>query len=125
MLYTEMIHCKTLILNPNYRKYLNYNPQEKPLTIQLGGNDPLEFKQAARLLKDLNYDEVNINCGCPSKKVTQNKFGVCLMETPETVLKCVLALEEELDIPISIKCRLGFDKNDSYEFLYEFIKTIY
>ncbi len=78
----------------------------------------------ALLVKPFGYDEVNINCGCPSERVTLNKFGVCLMESPELVLECVKALESVLDCPVTIKCRLGFDCHDSYEFLYNFIKTI-
>ncbi|APC91245.1 MULTISPECIES: tRNA dihydrouridine(20/20a) synthase DusA [Francisella] len=120
MLYTEMITLNA-ILHGNKEFLLKYNPEENPVTLQLGGCVPKDFISCGKLAQELSYDEININVGCPSERVKKGNFGLSLMAEPELVADCVKAMKDNLDIPISVKCRIGYDHNDSYEQLYNFV----
>lgn len=123
MLYTEMINAKA-ILHSDPHRLLDHDASENPLTLQLGGNDPVELASCAKIAQDFGYDEVNLNVGCPSDRVQSGAFGLCLMKTPDIVADCIIAMKEAVNIPISIKCRIGYDNHDSYEALHHFIDTI-
>ena len=121
MLYTEMITLNAII-HGDKDYLLNYNGVEHPITLQLGGCIPNDFITCGKLAQNFNYDEININVGCPSERVKKGNFGLSLMAEPELVADCVKAMKDNLDIPISVKCRIGYDDNDSYEELYNFVE---
>jgi len=123
MLYTEMIATGALIHGKQFHR-LEFSPQEHPLAIQLGGNDPAELSECARYAEQYGYDEINLNIGCPSDKVKIGQFGACLMARPELVAECVAAMSAAVSIPITVKTRTGIDNQDSYEYLHHFIKTV-
>ncbi|GAB4224656.1 MAG: tRNA dihydrouridine(20/20a) synthase DusA [Francisella sp.] len=120
MLYTEMITLNA-ILQGDKSLLLKYNPEENPITLQLGGCVPKDFIKCGKIAQNLGYNEININVGCPSERVKKGNFGLSLMAEPDLVADCVKAMKDTLDIPISIKCRIGYDYNDSYEELYNFV----
>jgi tRNA-dihydrouridine synthase A len=121
MLYTEMITLNAIIhCNKDY--LLGYNAVEHPVTLQLGGCVPADFITCGKLAKNLGYDEININVGCPSERVKKGNFGLSLMAEPELVADCVKAMKDALDMPVSVKCRIGYDNNDSYEELHNFVE---
>ena len=122
-LYTEMITSAALVHGDRDR-FLSYNHSEHPVALQLGGSDPAEMAQSANWGQIAGYDEININVGCPSDRVQSGRFGVCLMREPEQVAQCVSVMQKEVDIPITVKCRIGVDHDDSYEFLTKFIQTV-
>lgn len=123
-LYTEMIHCDT-ILNAIYsEEKMRLLPIEKPVILQLGGSDPVNLAKAAKIGEKNGYKEINLNCGCPSPRVTSGSFGACLMKEPKLVAECVKKMEEAVDIPVTVKCRLGVDDQDDYEFLRVFVEEI-
>ena len=122
-LYTEMITTKA-ILYGNTQKILEYSEKERPLALQLGGNNPEDLKICAKIGEDLGYNEINLNVGCPSDRVSQGKFGLSLMYNPNLVGECVNAIKSSVKIPVSIKCRTGVDNRDSFQTLVEFIKTV-
>nr|WP_119330491.1 tRNA dihydrouridine(20/20a) synthase DusA [Pseudofrancisella aestuarii] len=121
MLYTEMVTLNA-ILHGNKDILLKYSDIEHPVTLQLGGCVAKDFVTCGKLAQDLGYDEININVGCPSERVQKGNFGLSLMAEPETVADCVKAMKDNLDIPISIKCRIGYDNNDSYSELCNFLQ---
>lgn len=124
-LYTEMVVDSTLIHSPQAKGYLRFSPEEHPIACQLGGSSPSSLAAAARLVEEMGYDEVNLNCGCPSPKVAgKGCFGAALMLTPEVVRDCVAAMRNSVSIPVTVKCRLGVDKIDSYEAFREFVTTV-
>ena len=124
-LYTEMVVDSTLIHSPQAKGYLRFSPEEHPVACQLGGSAPVSLAAAARLVEEMGYDEVNLNCGCPSPKVAgKGCFGAALMLTPEVVRDCIAAMRSAVSIPVTVKCRLGVDKIDSYEAFREFISTV-
>lgn len=123
MLYTEMVTTGAL-LHGDANNLLKYNPQEHPLAIQLGGNDPGDLAQCARMAADAGYDEVNLNIGCPSDRVQSGEFGACLMANPQLVAECVTAMQASVSIPVTVKCRIGIDRQDSYEELQTFIALL-
>ncbi|WP_119328013.1 tRNA dihydrouridine(20/20a) synthase DusA [Cysteiniphilum halobium] len=123
MLYTEMITANAIIHGPRAR-LLQYSPEENPLTLQLGGNNPIDLTFCAKLAEDLGYSEINLNVGCPSDRVCRGDFGLSLMYKPALVAECVNALKQAVKIPISVKCRIGVDDKDSFEELVYFIKGI-
>ena len=123
LLYTEMITSSALV-HGDRKRFLHFNPSEHPIALQLGGSDPRDMAASAKWGEQAGYDEVNINVGCPSDRVQSGKFGVCLMKEPRLVAECVTAMGNESSLPITVKCRLGVDEFDSYEFLTEFIQTI-
>ena len=122
-LYTEMITAQALLYG-DAQQLLAYDSSEHPLALQLGGSDPAELAKAARLGADAGYDEINLNIGCPSDRVSSGEFGACLMAQPDRVADCVAAIASTVDIPVSVKTRCGIDEQDSYEFVAGFIDTV-
>jgi len=122
-LYTEMIVAKAII-NGDRDFHLKFNLIEKPLALQIGGSNPKELAQACKIAASYGYDEINLNLGCPSRKVQKNKFGACLMKEPNLVGDCVNEMVNATNIPISIKTRIGFDNYENYEYLKKFISII-
>lgn len=112
-LYTEMVHANAVI-HGDRERLLGFDAVEQPLALQLGGSDPALLAQAARIAQDWGYDEVNLNCGCPSDRVQAGRFGACLMREPELVGACVEAMVSAVDVPVTVKCRLGVDDDDDY-----------
>jgi tRNA-dihydrouridine synthase A len=123
-LYTEMITSAALIHGDRAR-FLQFDMSEKPVALQLGGSDPKEMALAAKFGETAGYNEININVGCPSDRVQAGKFGVCLMREASLVARCVQAMRETVNIPVTVKCRIGVDHDDSYEFLRNFIDTVH
>lgn len=119
-LYTEMVHANAVIHGDRAR-LLGFDGSEHPLALQLGGSDPALLAQAARIAQDWGYDEVNLNCGCPSDRVQAGRFGACLMREPALVAECVAAMVEAVDIPVTVKCRLGVDEDNDYENFVNFV----
>jgi tRNA-dihydrouridine synthase A len=123
MLYTEMVTAPAIVHGPKPR-LLDFSPVEHPVALQLGGSDPGELAAAVRLSRPWGYDEVNLNCGCPSDRVQSGCFGAVLMETPALVADCVRAMQAETDAPVTVKCRIGVDAQDPETVLPAFIETI-
>jgi tRNA-dihydrouridine synthase A len=121
LLFTEMITANALLHGPTER-LLRYDASEHPVAIQLGGSDPDALAKAARLAAAAGYDEINLNVGCPSPRVSEGRFGACLMREPELVRDCIAAMSESVSIPVTIKCRLGVDDADSDTLLDRFIE---
>lgn len=122
VLYTEMITTGALI-HGDRQRFLDFNDAEHPLAIQLGGSNPDDLAECAKISEEEGYDEVNLNIGCPSDRVQNGQFGACLMSNKNLVADCVSKIKATVKIPVTIKTRIGIDDLDSYEFLYEFIKT--
>ncbi|OMO32687.1 tRNA dihydrouridine(20/20a) synthase DusA [Vibrio splendidus] len=122
LLYTEMITTGAILHGKG--DFLEYNEQEHPLALQLGGSNPVDLAACAKLAGERGYDEINLNVGCPSDRVQNGRFGACLMAEPELVADCVSAMREVTDIPITVKTRIGIDDQDSYEFLTKFVSTV-
>ncbi|WP_435248379.1 tRNA dihydrouridine(20/20a) synthase DusA [Vibrio sp. nBUS_14] len=122
LLYTEMITTGAILHGKG--DFLEYNEQEHPLALQLGGSNPVDLAACAKLAGERGYDEINLNVGCPSDRVQNGRFGACLMAEPELVADCVSAMKEVTDIPITVKTRIGIDDQDSYEFLTQFVSTV-
>ena len=123
LLYTEMVTTGALI-HGDRERFLAHDAFEYPLALQLGGSEPEELAQCARMGEDAGYQEININIGCPSDRVQSGRFGACLMAEPELVAEGVAAMQEVVDIPVTVKTRLGIDDKDSYEFLTDFIDKV-
>lgn len=123
LLYTEMV-TTAAILHGKQSQLLSFNIEEHPLAIQLGGSDPGELAACAEISQKLGYDEVNLNVGCPSDRVTQGRIGACLMAEPRVVAECVKAMAQSVDIPVTVKSRIGIDDLDSYELLQAFVETV-
>ena len=122
-LYTEMLTADAVI-HGNRGRLLGFSPDERPLALQLAGADPDKMAQAARIAANLGFDEVNINVGCPSERVQSGRFGACLMAEPETVAACASAMGAAVDIPVTVKCRIGIDDSDSYEDFRRFVDCV-
>ena len=122
-LYTEMINANAVLFG-NHNELLKFNECEHPLAIQLGGNDPIKLSEAATISETYGYDEINLNVGCPSTKVQNGDFGAILMRNPNLVAKCVKAIKNNVNIPVSIKCRIGVDDMDEEKDLNTFIKKV-
>ncbi|MAI61660.1 MAG: tRNA dihydrouridine(20/20a) synthase DusA [Micavibrio sp. TMED27] len=122
-LYTEMITTGAL-LHGDRERFLRYNQSEHPLAIQLGGSDPNDLAHCAELAEKQGYDEVNLNCGCPSDRVQKGKIGAILMTEPELVAQCFAEMQKAVNIPVTIKCRIGIDEEDQEEFLFRFVDKI-
>lgn len=120
ILYTEMITAQALKFG-HRSKLLDFNLMEKPLVLQLGGSDLALLKDAAKMGEDWGYDAINLNVGCPSSRVSAGMFGACLMKEPALVGDCIAAMQSAVNIPVTIKCRIGVDERDSYEHLLQFI----
>jgi tRNA-dihydrouridine synthase A len=123
VLYTEMVTTGALLHGDKYR-FLDYNACEHPLALQLGGSDPLALAECARIAEDWGYDEVNLNCGCPSDRVQNGMIGACLMAEPELVADCIASMQKAVKIPVTVKHRIGIDDMDDYEGLVKFVGTI-
>ena len=122
-LYTEMINCGALI-HGDRNGFLRHDETEHPLALQLGGSDPAQLAQCAHFAEDHGYDEVNLNAGCPSDRVQAGRFGACLMKEPEFVAEGIAAMCHATNIEVTVKCRIGVDDFDSYEWLSNFIETV-
>ena len=123
LLYTEMIVSEA-ISKGDKKKLLSFNLNEKPLALQVGGSSPTLLAEAAKTGEDFGYDEINLNLGCPSKKVEKNKFGACLMKEPNLVADCLDKMQSACKLPITIKTRIGYDDVEDYENLYKFIEIL-
>ena len=123
LLYTEMIVSEAI--DRGYKKkLLSFNINEKPLALQIGGSSPTLLANAARLGEEFGYDEINLNLGCPSKKVQKNKFGACLMKEPNLVADCLSKMQSSTKLPVTVKTRIGYDDQEDYENLYKFIDKL-
>ena len=123
MLYTEMVATKSAIRGDR-KKILGFNKIEKPLALQVGGSDKSELSEVCKIAEDMGYDEININLGCPSKKVQKNKFGACLIKEPDLVAECINQMISSCKIPVTAKTRIGFDNIENYDYLNSFINKI-
>ena len=123
LLYTEMIVSEA-IDRGDKKKLLSFNINEKPVALQLGGSSPKLLANAAKLGEEFGYDEINLNLGCPSKKVQKNRFGACLMKEPDLVAECLVEMQNKTNLPVTIKTRIGYDDIDDYENLYNFINKL-
>ena len=122
-LYTEMITTGAIV----YGKCLNqleYNIEEHPVAVQLGGSDIKDLIESSKICESFGYDEINLNVGCPSDRVQKGKFGASLMLEPDHVANCLSEMQNAVDIPVTIKCRLGVDDNDTYEFFESFVNKV-
>ncbi|MFK7996069.1 MAG: tRNA dihydrouridine(20/20a) synthase DusA [Granulosicoccus sp.] len=123
LLYTEML-TSAAIIHGDREYLLGKHDNEGPVVLQLGGSDPLQMAEAARVGEQWGYQEINMNVGCPSDRVKAGRFGACLMAEPELVRDTVSAMRESVSIPVSVKCRLGIDRDDSYEALEQFVRIV-
>ncbi len=122
LLYTEMVTTGAIIHGKG--DFLAYNQEEHPVALQLGGSNPVDLAHCAKLAQERGYDEINLNVGCPSDRVQNGRFGACLMADPQLVADCVAAMRDVVDIPVTVKTRIGIDDQDSYEFLTDFITIV-
>ncbi|MCA0212421.1 MAG: tRNA dihydrouridine(20/20a) synthase DusA [Proteobacteria bacterium] len=123
LLYTEMVTTGALI-HGDVPRHLRFNAEEHPVALQLGGSEPADLAHSARLGQQWGYDEINLNCGCPSERVQRGAFGACLMAEPALVADCVKAMVDVVDVPVTVKHRIGIDKTESYEFVRDFVGTV-
>src|ERR1035437_8405135 len=123
LLYTEMVTTAALI-HGDVARHLAFNVEEHPVALQLGGSEPADLAYCARLAQQWGYDEVNLNCGCPSERVQRGALGACLMNEPSLVAACVKAMVDSVDIPVTVKHRIGIDQVDSYEFVRDFVGEV-
>lgn len=123
LLYTEMITTGAVI-HGDRERIIGFSQEEKPLALQLGGDDPRELAECAQIAEDFGYDEINLNVGCPSDRVQKGNFGACLMATPEVVGEGVAAMQRAVSIPVTVKHRIGIDGLEDYEHLAAFVKTV-
>ena len=123
MLYSEMVATKSAI-NGDRKKILGFRKEEKPVALQVGGSDKKELSEVAKLAEQFGYDEININLGCPSKKVQKNSFGACLMKEPDLVAECISSMVNSCKIPVTAKTRIGFDDTENFDYLNSFINKI-
>lgn len=121
-LYTEMIGTSAILHNAKHKLWFYQN--QHPLVLQLGGSNPQELALCTKMAQQFGYDEINLNVGCPSDRVQHHKIGACLMAEPQLVAQCIQAMQDAVDIPITIKHRIGIDHHDSYEFMHDFVATI-
>lgn len=123
MFYSEMITTGAII-HGDRNRFLDFNAQEHPLALQLGGSDPKALTECARIAEDWGYDEVNLNCGCPSDRVQNNMIGACLMAEPDLVADCIAAMQNAVKIPVTIKHRIGIDDMEDYSGLVNFVSRV-
>ena len=122
-LYTEMVTTGGILYGKCFHQ-LEFNKEEHPVAIQLGGSDVDDLVKSAKIAEDYGYDEINLNVGCPSDRVQKGRFGACLMLEPEHVAECLNAMQTNVKVPVTIKCRLGVDHHEDYEFLYNFVNIV-
>jgi tRNA-dihydrouridine synthase A len=123
LLYTEMVTALA-VMHGSREKLLGFDAREQPLALQLGGSDPTLLAQAARIGEEWGYSEINLNVGCPSDRVQGGNFGACLMATPQLVADCVAAMQQAVTVPVTVKCRIGIDDQDSEKDFQTFIDTV-
>jgi len=123
LLYTEMVTTGAL-LHGDVPRHLDFNPEEQPVALQLGGSEPADLARAAKLGEQWGYGEINLNCGCPSERVQRGAFGACLMAEPALVADGVKAMRDAVSIPVTVKHRIGIDKVQSYDFVRDFVGTV-
>lgn len=123
LLYTEMVSAQA-VLQGDSERLLGFDPAEHPVALQLGGSSPDLLAHAAKLGEERGYDEINLNVGCPSDRVQQGRFGACLMAEPGLVAECTAAMIETVDIPVTVKCRIGLNGRHEYEFLEKFVNAV-
>jgi tRNA-dihydrouridine synthase A len=123
LLYTEMMTTGALI-HGNVERHLDFNAEEHRVALQLGGSEPAELAHCARLGEQWGYDEINLNCGCPSERVQRGSFGACLMAEPRLVADCVKAMVDAVSVPVTVKHRIGIDKSEDYGFVRDFVGTV-
>ena len=123
LLYTEMVTTGAL-LHGDVARHLRFNAEEHPVALQLGGSEPADLAKAAKLGQDWGYDEINLNCGCPSERVQRGAFGACLMNEAQLVADGVKAMRDSVSIPVTVKHRIGIDKIESYDFVRDFVGTV-
>ncbi len=123
LLYTEMVTTGALV-HGDVPRHLRFNAEEHPVALQLGGSDPADLAHCAKLGEQWGYEEINLNCGCPSERVQRGAFGACLMAEPALVADCVKAMVDVVGIPVTVKHRIGIDKGESYEFVRDFVGTV-
>ncbi|XLZ73145.1 tRNA dihydrouridine(20/20a) synthase DusA [Massilia sp. SR12] len=122
-LYTEMVTTGALVYG-DVERHLRFNEEEHPVALQLGGSDPKDLATSAKLGEQWGYDEINLNCGCPSERVQKGAFGACLMSEPELVRDCVKAMKDAVQIDVTVKHRIGIDYEESYDFVRDFVGTV-
>jgi len=122
-LYTEMVTTGAILYGKCFHQ-LEFNKEEHPVAIQLGGSDVNDLVKSAKIAEDYGYDEINLNVGCPSDRVQKGRFGACLMLEPDHVAECLNAMQTNVSVPVTIKCRLGVDHHEDYEFLYDFVNIV-
>ena len=123
LLYSEMVTTGALI-HGDVARHLRLNAQEHPVALQLGGSEPSDLAHCAKLGEQWGYEEINLNCGCPSERVQRGAFGACLMAEPQLVADCVKAMLDVASVPVTVKHRIGIDKGESYEFVRDFVGTV-
>ena len=123
LLYTEMVTTGAL-LHGDVPRHLQFNAEEHPVALQLGGSEPADLARCAKLGQEWGYDEININCGCPSERVQRGAFGACLMNESSLVADCVKAMVDAVEVPVTVKHRIGIDKDESYDFVRDFVGTV-
>ena len=123
LLYTEMVTTGAL-LHGDVQRHLRFDAAEHPVALQLGGSEPADLARCARLAQDWGYDEVNLNCGCPSERVQRGAFGACLMAEPRLVADCVRAMVDAVQLPVTVKHRIGIDRVEDYGFVRDFVGTV-
>jgi tRNA-dihydrouridine synthase A len=123
LLYTEMVTTGALV-HGDVPRHLRFNVEEHPVALQLGGSDPADLAHCASLGEQWGYDEINLNCGCPSERVQRGAFGACLMAEPALVANCVKAMVDAVSVPVTVKHRIGIDKTESYDFVRDFVGQV-
>ncbi len=123
LLYTEMVTTGAL-LHGDVSRHLRFNAEEHPVALQLGGSEPADLARCAALGEEWGYDEINLNCGCPSERVQRGAFGACLMAEPQLVADCVKAMVDAVSVPVTVKHRIGIDKTESYGFVRDFVGAV-
>jgi tRNA-dihydrouridine synthase A len=123
LLYTEMVTAEA-VLRGDRRRLLDFSAIEHPVALQLGGSDPVRLAEAAAVGEGFGYDEINLNVGCPSDRVQDGRFGACLMAEPELVARCIAAMRAAVAVPVTVKCRIGIDDQDSEEDFRRFVATV-
>ena len=123
LLYTEMVTTGALV-HGDVARHLRFNAEEHPLALQLGGSEPTDLAHCARLGEQWGYDEINLNCGCPSERVQRGAFGACLMAEPQLVADCVKAMVDAVSVPVTVKHRIGIDKTERYGFVRDFVGQV-
>ncbi|QDL39775.1 tRNA dihydrouridine(20/20a) synthase DusA [Rhodoferax sediminis] len=123
LLYTEMVTTGALV-HGDVARHLQHDADEHPVALQLGGSEPADLAHSARLGEQWGYDEINLNCGCPSERVQRGAFGACLMAEPQLVADCVRAMVDVVSVPVTVKHRIGVDRTESYDFVRDFVGTV-